>query len=424
MKDKNISEINNKWICPNCGQVNNDAFCSKCGHKKPLEAVNPMNELQNLVENNMINDNSGRKIDTEISNKINPLEELQDLVKEPILKTNISKRNSSTINESGSILKYIIIGVILVLGVFLGIYFFSNKTANDISSNTSNNGIISNEEKNILSVNSDLSLGGVELGYSIEQMHKVLGKETSIDEKDSYKFYNYSDIQVGIKNGKVDALVSNSSAVATKRGIHQGSSLKDVFDKYGDNYNKMDYDDLILYEYTFATDNNKNGILRFAISKSNNQVNYISVRIPEEDLNTKSITTTDNSTSNVTNANVTNANEAAQALNNYYAAINKHDMRAAYNILSDDMQTHMGSLNDYADGYKTTLSDSISNVQVTSNSGDEIALSYTLTARDSYNSNSIKEQTFACTALLSKKTGSWHIVDMSAKKQGERIMSR
>lgn len=388
-------------------------------HKKPLEAVNPMNELQNLVENNMINDNSGRKIDTEISNKINPLEELQDLVKEPILKTNISKRNSSTINESGSILKYIIIGVILVLGVFLGIYFFSNKTANDISSNTSNNGIISNEEKNILSVNSDLSLGGVELGYSIEQMHKVLGKETSIDEKDSYKFYNYSDIQVGIKNGKVDALVSNSSAVATKRGIHQGSSLKDVFDKYGDNYNKMDYDDLILYEYTFATDNNKNGILRFAISKSNNQVNYISVRIPEEDLNTKSITTTDNSTSNVTNAN-----EAAQALNNYYAAINKHDMRAAYNILSDDMQTHMGSLNDYADGYKTTLSDSISNVQVTSNSGDEIALSYTLTARDSYNSNSIKEQTFACTALLSKKTGSWHIVDMSAKKQGERIMSR
>ena len=45
-------------------------------------------------------------------------------------------------------------------------------------------------------------MGGVELGYSIEQMHKVLGKETSIDEKDSYKFYNYSDIQVGIKKWK------------------------------------------------------------------------------------------------------------------------------------------------------------------------------------------------------------------------------
>ena len=59
-------------------------------------------------------------------------------------------------------------------------------------------------------------------------MHEILGKETSIDEKGIYKFYNYSDIQVGIKDGKIDALVSNSSAVATKRGIHQGSSLEDV----------------------------------------------------------------------------------------------------------------------------------------------------------------------------------------------------
>ena len=221
-----------------------------------------------------------------------------------------------------------------------------------------------------------------------------------------YKFYNYSDIQVGIKDGKVDSLVSNSSVVETKRGIHQGSNLQDVLNKYGDNYSKTDYNDLILYEYTFASDSGKNGILRFAINKSNNQVNYISVRIPDE-------------TALSSNA----ANEAKQVLNNYYAAITRHDMRVAYNILSADMQTHMGSLDVYADGYKTTLSDEIFDVQVTSDSGDEIAFSYILTARDKYN-NGVKEQTFACTALLSKKTGSWHIVDMSAKKQSERIVSR
>lgn len=163
--------------------------------------------------------------------------------------------------------------------------------------------------------------------------------------------------------------------------------------------------------------------MRFAINKSNNKVNYISVRIPEdESLNTEAVERISRINSSETNS--TNIREAVQTLNNYYEAINENDMRVAYNILSDDMQTHMGNLNDYADGYKTTLSDSISNVQVTSNSGDEIALSYILTARDSYNGNSIKEQTFACTALLSKKTGSWHIVDMSAKKQDERIMSR
>lgn len=72
-----------------------------------------------------------------------------------------------------------------------------------------------------------------------------------------YKFYNYSDIQVGIKDGKVDSLVSNSSVVETKRGIHQGSNLQDVLNKYGDNYSKTDYNDLILYEYTFASDSGK-----------------------------------------------------------------------------------------------------------------------------------------------------------------------
>lgn len=117
-------------------------------------------------------------------------------------------------------------------------------------------------------------------------------------------------------------------------------------------------------------------------------------------------------------------NEATQTLKDYYAAITKHDMSRAYNILSADMQTHMGSLNVYADGYKTTLSDEISNVQVTSNSGDEIAFSYILTARDKYDNNSVKEQTFICTALLSKKTGTWHIVNMSSKKQGEQIISK
>ena len=317
------------------------------------------------------------------------------------------EKNNISSKKSKSKLKLFVI----LLIIFSGLYFIFNdndspKNSKSIS-NTSNvtNSSINNEKKAIVA-DSDLSLGGVALGYSINQMHDILGRETSIDDKGTYKFYNYSDIQVGIKNDKVDALVSNSSDVETKRGIRQSSTLQDVLNKYGDNYSKTDYNDLILYEYTFASNNGKNGILRFAINKSNNQVNYISVRIPDETASSSSA-----------------ANEAKQVLTNYYAAITKHDMRAAYNILSADMQTHMGSLNVYADGYKTTLSDEISDVQVTSDSGDEIAFSYILTARDKYN-NGVKEQTFACTALLSKKTGSWHIVDMSAKKQSERIVSR
>ncbi len=409
-------EKSEKWICPSCGRTNDKNFCFYCGEQRPDDGSQA--EPKSYIKNNQVSN--------EISNTLSNSENISKIEQiNPPLQN--QSNNTSTKKFLGSTLSGVILGVIVVVFVLIGFYVIGgdDKSSNNVSSNISNSLTTSKDKKEVPSVDSDLSLGGLELGYSIDQMHEILGKETSIDEKGIYKFYNYSDIQVGIKDGKIDALVSNSSAVATKRGIHQGSSLEDVFNKYGDNYNKMDYDDLVLYEYTFAANNDKNGILRFAISKSNNQVSYISVRIPdEENTDTKPSDTNSNKSSTEKNSNMASANEAAQVLNSYYAAITRHDMRAAYNVLSDDMQTHMGSLNDYADGYKTTLSDSISNVQVTSNSGDEIALSYTLTARDSYNNNSIKEQTFACTALLSKKTGSWHIVDMSAKKQGERIMSR
>lgn len=307
-------------------------------------------------------------------------------------------------------LKFVILGVLIIMSIGFMLDRDSNKNNENktyISSQANNKNSVTNNKNQINETNSDLSLGGIDIDYSIDQMHNILGKEISMEDKGIYKFYNYSDIQVGIKNGKVNSLVSNSSAVKTKRGIHQGSNLQDVLNKYGNNYHKTDYNDLILYEYIFISDNGQNGILRFAINKSNNQVNYISARIPDE-----------------TNSNDQLVNEATQTLKDYYAAITKHDMSRAYNILSADMQTHMGSLNVYADGYKTTLSDEISNVQVTSNSGDEIAFSYILTARDKYDNNSVKEQTFICTALLSKKTGTWHIVNMSSKKQGEQIISK
>lgn len=410
MKDNNVPELNDSWTCPKCGNKNTGKFCFECGQEKPTNEINPMDELESLIQAPNVNNKAETVKNDTVAETINPMDELQDLVKKPVLKTAIPKRNTANSKSKSNTLKYIIIGMVLIVGVFFGFYILgsdnSNQTAKKSVAKVSSTANPASTEKKAIIADSDLSLGGVALGYSINQMHDIFGKETSIDDKGTYKFYNYSDIQVGIKNDKVDALVSNSSAVETKRGIRQGSTLQDVLNKYGDNYYKTDYNDLILYEYTFAADNGKNGILRFAIDKSNNQVNYISVRIPDE-----------------TSSSSSAANEAKQVLTNYYAAITKHDMRAAYNILSADMQTHMGSLNVYADGYKTTLSDEISDVQVTSDSGDEIAFSYILTARDKYN-NGVKEQTFACTALLSKKTGNWHIVDMSAKKQSERIVSR
>lgn len=383
-KEKISDDNSNNWICPVCGTKNNEKECTTCGHVYTGEKSNNIKLVPSSIEP----------------------------------KNKYKKFMITTI---------IVCFVLLILGESYKLIITEKETslgnmdkiANEITLLDDND----DDFNQNIGARSNLSLDGLDLGDSISDMKNVLGRDYTKKSDGIYIIYKYSNMEVTTEDGKIVALVSDSNKVSTKAGIHTGSDYRSMINEYGKPDYEMKYDDLILYEYIFKSIDNRDGLLRFAINKSNNKVNYISVRIPEdENLNTEAVERISRINSSETNS--TNIREAVQTLNNYYEAINENDMRAAYNILSDDMQTHMGNLNDYADGYKTTLSDSISNVQVTSNSGDEIALSYILTARDSYNGNSIKEQTFACTALLSKKTGSWHIVDMSAKKQGERIMSR
>ncbi len=115
-----------------------------------------------------------------------------------------------------------------------------------------------------------------------------------------------------------------------------------------------------------------------------------------------------------------NEQDAANTLNKYYQSISNRNMQTAYNILSDDMQSHMGSLESFQSGYQTTLSNRISNVSVVSSDPGRVVLSYTLTSRDKSGSG-IKVQTFQGTATMSSQSGSWHIVDLSVKKAGEHF---
>ena len=131
------------------------------------------------------------------------------------------------------------------------------------------------EEKS--SRTTELSLAGVNIDDSLDQVHQVLGKEGSTKKTDSgLTVYKFLDADVYISDGKVHTIVSNSNQAKTKRGIHQGSAMQEVFDKYGDSYTKQKYNDLMLYEYSLKTDSGTPCILRFAMK--GNQVDYISVR--------------------------------------------------------------------------------------------------------------------------------------------------
>lgn len=128
---------------------------------------------------------------------------------------------------------------------------------------------------------SDLSLGGMDLGLTVDDMRRILGTELSSKAKDGMVFYSYPTVQVGTRGGVVTALVSETDQAKTKRNQHQGSSLADVQAAYGTDYTKSQYGGKDLYEYTFTSLDGRPGILRFAVLQGTDSVNYISIRIPD-----------------------------------------------------------------------------------------------------------------------------------------------
>lgn len=304
-----------------------------------------------------------------------------------------------------------LIAVIAILVIAIGVFVYketaSDTSTSSYSSLTKQSSSSSSSVAKEREMKSDLSLGGLDLDMEIGDVRKALGQEKSSEQRDKFNFLLYDNIEVGTYRNVVRALVSNGPSVKTKRGIHEGSTYEEVKKAYGTDCASMDYDDLMLYEYSFKSMSGNDGLLRFAIKKSDNTVKYISVRIPEDEKPAAN--------------NDADANAAAQVLNKYYQTIANGNTSTAYNLLSADMQRHMGTLDQFKSGYQTTISHQLSDMNLVSSGDNQVVISYLLTARDRTPSKRVKVQVFRCEATLSKATGSWHIVNLSATKQGERM---
>ena len=260
------------WDC-SCGAKGNTGnFCANCGRPKEL-ANEPLHE-ENMDQTVQV---------APITSTPN------DHLESSPLK---SKKNDTDISDGARSSKpgkrkWILVGMIgFFLCIFLGYMFASHEKVpvKNLTRTVASDLKKSDNTHSPREMKTDLSLGGLDLGMDIDGMHDVLGKENSSKEsQDSpeYMFYYYDDLQVGIKDRSVDALVSDGKSVKTKRGISEGSSLKDVQNAYGSDYTSMDYEDMTLYEYTFRDMKGRPGILRFAVKKKDNKVKYISVRIVE-----------------------------------------------------------------------------------------------------------------------------------------------
>lgn len=172
----------------------------------------------------------------------------------------------------------ILITLVVLFAILAGFFAFQSHS----KSQTTAAPAASSSQKsaaNIPKATSELSLGNVSIGYSLEQVHAALGKESSVEQrKNGLVAYNYKSLNVIMKDNRVLALESNTSAAKTKRNIHQDSTLNDVLKVYGSDVMKTAYEDLMLYEYDKPDDNNRPCRLRFAIDK-NNKVRYITIRM-------------------------------------------------------------------------------------------------------------------------------------------------
>ena len=129
----------------------------------------------------------------------------------------------------------------------------------------------------------DLSLDALTIGDSEDKVYKFLGQPSTTRQGNLGRTHlKYSNVEVVLYQGKISALVSQTAAYSTPRGIHEGTLADEIFREYGNNYNLSEYDNDTLYEYAINSVDGTPCLLRFAVRKSDGKVNYISMRFANE----------------------------------------------------------------------------------------------------------------------------------------------
>ena len=255
---------------------------------------------------------------------------------------------------------------------------------------------------------SELSLNGLDLRTDIRRVLDVLGKPASTENSGGYDRYNYGNIEVIVQDGKVDAFVARDAKFKTLRGLSVGSSYSDVVKAYGEPQHVMEIEKLILYEYDFSAVDNHQGLLRFAVNKSDSRVNYISERIidnaPPKPDNTQE-----------------NIRLASEAFTNYHRAITNGDYSDAYSLMTEGHRQVMGTPQQFAAGYRTTISSVVTKIEPVSASDEVVILDYILEARDKADGGKKIYRQFRGQVHMSNIFGAWKINKVQSQKISEVI---
>lgn len=283
-----------EWIC-SCGQSNKGNFCIKCGtprpgrQEKPAPAPAPQPRVQAQPAQQSMQQPQQPFVQPQMQQMQQPPQMPQQPYYQPMYQQQYPQPEDKNKNLK------IGLGIVAVILVLVLVFFgmregaFGDEPAPSNYSSVSKNGDKAASKQNAdkkqdgsREMQTDLSLGGMDLGMTVAQMHETLGQELSTKHKDGMVFYQYPTVEVGTTGDIVTSLVSETDSAVTKRGLHQGSLLREVTNTYGTDYMKSEYGGKDLYEYNYTDLKGQSGILRFAVVQGTDTVNYISIRRASE----------------------------------------------------------------------------------------------------------------------------------------------
>ncbi len=106
--------------------------------------------------------------------------------------------------------------------------------------------------------NPELSIGGAEIGKSINEIENILGDANNFQRLEGSRilFSIYQNGAVGVisKDNIATAIFCEDSTLSTRRGMHVGSTAQDILNAYGEDYfveNLDNYYDVIIYQVEF-----------------------------------------------------------------------------------------------------------------------------------------------------------------------------
>ena len=133
----------------------------------------------------------------------------------------------------------------------------------------------------------DLRLGNISIEEDADSVLKKLSNpdDSDISNPNGDIILHYGkpsprpDITINpTTNDWVETIVAVSPDISTPRGLKPSSPVGDVTGFYGTDCKKSQYENLDLYEYEIASKSGQPCILRFAVNRSDNRVDYISIR--------------------------------------------------------------------------------------------------------------------------------------------------